>query len=377
MIKDEFLQNLVQLNCIPVLIIIFLVFFLKINYRYEKALTKLFIPSIVLLLALIITDNIDYYAADATVDAAIYTSGLDVLHRVAAMLGYDLRITLMASLISIAAKRVIGHKSTVLFTYLPALVNIVLLLPCLFTDLFFYYYPDGTIGRGPLAYEPHILSVFYMLFLFVLAHLCRKKGKQSEMEILALCGLLTILGFLAEFLFSLRGILIGVVALEITFYYLYLHIEHFRFDALTGVFNRDAFNADVDKFGSSEISHIMSIDLNNLKQLNDIFGHEEGDKALKAIAKALENACPDKCCVYRVGGDEFAALCRHKTDAEVEAIVAAMYSHVDEAGYSCAVGYAEWGDGKTFTEVYKVADDMMYKKKRTMKEIISEPMRIK
>lgn len=373
MIKDAFLQSIVQINCIPVLITIFLVFFLKINYTYEKDLTKKFIPSLILLLSLIVADNIDYYAYDATV-----TEGaIDLLHRTAAMLGYDLRITLMASLISVAADRLSDRKHTVFYTYLPALVNIIVLLPCLFTDLFFYYNPDGSVGRGPLAYEPHILSAVYMAYLFVLAFLCKRRGRLNEMGILLLCGLLTILGFLAEFLFSLRGILIGVVALDITFYYLYLHIEHFRFDALTRIFNRDAFIADIDKFGDGAISHIMSIDLNKLKVLNDTYGHGEGDKALKAIANALDKSCLPNCYVYRVGGDEFAAICLRRKTEEIEDMVAAMYKAVEASGYACAIGYSEWGNGQTFTEVYKDADDKMYHKKRQMKEIAADPMRVK
>ena len=373
MIKNDFLQNIVQINCIPVLIIIFLIFFLKINYTYEKDLTKKFIPSLVILLALIVVDNVDYYAYDA----AEVTGAIDLLHRTAAMLGYDLRITLMASLISVAADRLSDRKHTVFWTYLPALVNVIILLPCLFTDLFFYYNPDGSVGRGPLAFEPHFLSAVYMLFLFALGFLCRRKGRHNEMGILILCGALTIMGFLAEFLFALRGILIGVVALDITFYYLYLHIEHFRFDALTRIFNRDAFIADVEKYGSGAISHILSIDLNNLKVLNDTYGHGEGDKALKAIAKALESSCLPGCFAYRVGGDEFAAICLHKKSEAVEAMIADMYKAVEEAGYSCAIGYAEWGSGQTFTEVYKDADDKMYHKKRQMKNIASDPMRVR
>ena len=373
MIKDPLLQSLVQLNCIPVLIIVFLFFFLVINYRYEKELSIKFTPSVALLLALIVVDNFDYYAYDSMMSRGVF----QIFRRFIAMLGYDLRILLMASLIAIAVYRINGSKKSMVRTYLPALINVPILSLCLFTDLFFYYNDDGSIGRGIFAYEPHILSAVYMMFLFALGFMCRKRGRFTEMGILILCGCMTVLGFLAEFLFSLRGILIGVVALDITFYYLYLHIEHFRFDALTGIFNREAFLADVDKFGRTGISHIMSIDLNNLKQLNDNYGHNEGDKALKAVAKALESSCSSRCYVYRVGGDEFAAICQRKTTEEIEKMVGEMYRRVEEAGYSCAIGYSEWDDSKTFTEVYKDADDKMYVKKRAMKEIAADTMRVR
>lgn len=362
-----------QINCIPVLTIIFLFFFLRTNYTYEKELTKKFTPSVLLLVGLIIVDNLDYYAYDAM----NVTGAFDLFHRASAMLGYDIRIILMASLIAIAAKRTFGTRKTVLLTYLPSLINVIVLIPCLFTDLFFYYNEDGSIGRGIFAYEPHILSAIYMMFLFTLGVICKRKGKHGEAGILLLCGAMTILGFLAEFLFALRGILIGVVALDISFYYLYLHIEHFRFDALTGAFNRDAFNADIHKYSKGDISHIMSIDLNNLKKLNDTYGHNEGDHALVATARALEKSCLAGCYVYRVGGDEFAVICKHRTDEELQEMTSAMYKAVEDANYSCAIGYSRWDGAKTFTEIYKEADDKMYATKREMKELGKAPMRLR
>ena len=44
-----------------------------------------------------------------------------------------------------------------------------------------------------------------------------------------------------------------------------------------------------------------------------------------------------------------------------------MQKAVSEAGYSCAVGYAEWPRDKSFSEVYKIADEAMYRAKREMK----------
>lgn len=365
MIKDAFLQSLVQINCIPVLIIVFLFFFLKSNYIYEKELTKKFIPSVILLLALIVVDNLDYYAYDTFLNTGIP----DLVHRMFSMLGYDIRIILMASLVSIASSRIIGHKNTVLVTYLPSLINVAVLIPCLFTDLFFYFKEDGTIGRGIFAYESHLLSAVYLMFLFALAFLSRKNGMSEEMGILLLCGVLSFMGFLAEFLFSLRGILIGVVALDIVFYYLHLHIDHFRFDPLTEILNRESFNADIERFGRSSISHLMSIDLNDLKKINDTLGHNEGDTALKATAHALKRSCLPNCYIYRVGGDEFSAICLNKSDEDVREMSEKMQKAVKKAGYVCAIGYSAWETDKSFTEVYKEADDRMYDNKRALKAV--------
>ena len=65
--------------------------------------------SVALLLALMIMDNIDYYAYDAMNVVGLF----DVFHRAAAMLGYDIRLILMASLISVAADRLIEKNAEI------------------------------------------------------------------------------------------------------------------------------------------------------------------------------------------------------------------------------------------------------------------------
>ena len=121
----------------------------------------------------------------------------------------------------------------------------------------------------------------------------------------------------------------------------------------------------------------MSIDLNNLKKLNDTYGHNEGDHALVETAHALVKSRLPACYVYRVGCDEFAAICLGKKDEQVKQMTDAMYKAVEETGYSCAIGCSRWNSDKSFTEIYKEADDEMYSVKREMKELGKAPMRLK
>lgn len=370
---EHTLQSAAIINTVPVLTLIFLLFFLRANWRYEVRQTAQFMPPTLLLMLLIVLDNLDFYAFIGDT----FGPATQFLHRVVGMLQYDVRIMLMAFLISIVSCRLIKHKLTKFYTLLPAICNFFILLPCLFTDWYFMYGEDGFIIRGPLHYEPHILSALYVFFLYLLAIMARRRGRSTETGIIAITATSVVIAVLVEMTFELRGILLSVIALSIMGYYVYVHIEHFRYDNLTGVLNREAFNVDIEKYGSHSVSHIMSIDLNGLKEINDTMGHEEGDKALKMTAKALADSLLPRCRIYRIGGDEFAAVCLSKTTPEIEKMIGDMYEAVGKTGYSCAIGYAEWHGEKTFMEVYKTADDEMYKKKRSMKEFGSEPMRIR
>ena len=366
------LQSGAMMNTVPILILIFLLFFLRSNWRYEVKQTAKFMLPTLFLMILIAVDNIEFFAFDGQP----FGNATQFLHRLAGMLQYDVRILLMATLLSIVAERLSTRKHTRLLTLLPALCNIIILLPCLFTDLYFWYDENGNIVRGPLHFEPHILSALYIIFLFVLAGMAKVRGRKTETGILAITGTAVTIAVIVEMTFDLRGILLSVIALGIMGYYLYLHIEHFRYDNLTGMLNREAFNIDIEKYGSGRVSHVMSIDLNGLKQINDTQGHEAGDAALIAVSHALDSVMLPKCFIYRIGGDEFAAVCISKTTPDIEKMIGNMYTAVENTGYSCAIGYAEWQKDKSFTEVYKTADDAMYVKKRSMKELGKAPMRL-
>jgi len=80
-------------------------------------------------------------------------------------------------------------------------------------------------------------------------------------------------------------------------------------DALTDLPNRSSFNAALANLSCVEpgIWALLVIDLDNLKTINDTFGHQAGDDLLQAVAMRIRSTMqPDR--VFRVGGDEFAVI---------------------------------------------------------------------
>lgn len=89
--------------------------------------------------------------------------------------------------------------------------------------------------------------------------------------------------------------------------------EMSRMDPLTGILNRRGFLNNINllvgdqrNFGKRAIA--IYADMNNLKIINDEFGHDEGDYSLRMIAKALTESFRQSDLVARMGGDEFAAF---------------------------------------------------------------------
>ena len=99
----------------------------------------------------------------------------------------------------------------------------------------------------------------------------------------------------------------------------------YKNDKLTGLYTRTGYEkyfaklvaANVNK--DTELTVLMS-DLNNLKQINDTFGHTAGDIAISAVAAALKKTTPEGTVCVRYGGDEMVALIAG--DADVDKIIA-------------------------------------------------------
>ena len=146
-----------------------------------------------------------------------------------------------------------------------------------------------------------------------------------------------------------------------------------QFDQLTGLYTRGgserAYNALVDRLSQQgkTITVIMA-DLDGLKYINDNFGHNEGDYAIKATAAALRNSCPESAVCIRMGGDEMAAFLASSAPLEdIEAEIHARLRSVNrtaEKPYpitaSIGIYRSPAGEIPSFEELIRSADEQMY-----------------
>ena len=85
-------------------------------------------------------------------------------------------------------------------------------------------------------------------------------------------------------------------------------------DTLTGLFNRYAYSMELKKYSEPESVPedlaVFLIDINELKKTNDTLGHEAGDELIIGAADCIYEVMKDYGKVYRIGGDEFVAICK-------------------------------------------------------------------
>ncbi len=150
-------------------------------------------------------------------------------------------------------------------------------------------------------------------------------------------------------------------------------------DVLTGGLNAKAYHEEITDLlsGGGEVRFWCVIsDMNNLKQINDNLGHIEGDAAIRACYKVLDEKFKDIGKVFRVGGDEFVSVIHGCTEEDLKTRLEEVSARVDkmnsrsEYAYSVAHGFGEFvGKNKEeYDEFFDKVDKMMYKNKTELKD---------
>jgi len=149
-------------------------------------------------------------------------------------------------------------------------------------------------------------------------------------------------------------------------------------DPLTGLYNRsflmERLQSLISKAKRKEIElKLVFLDLNNFKQVNDIYGHEEGDKVLKGVANIIKNSFREYDLVARYGGDEFVVVLEENNDdINISQIVERINKNIkklfEKYKISVSFGYASSNETLDIEELIALADGRMYQNKNKMKE---------
>lgn len=217
-------------------------------------------------------------------------------------------------------------------------------------------------------------TMFVLTIIHVLLVLFFKNGAETKFTDI-LCGSV----------FSIGGIVLCIVYSSFRMRNLMLRsaAEKDRdTDALTNVSNKMAYDRKV-----SEIEHQMFndnfkfavaiFDVNGLKKTNDTFGHDQGDKLLIRCCQMIQGSLHHTT-IYRIGGDEFAAIITGEDYANRERIVREIHENIEKAyaqstslldDTSVAFGVAVFNPKKDrdYLSVFSRADAEMYANKRVTK----------
>jgi len=150
-----------------------------------------------------------------------------------------------------------------------------------------------------------------------------------------------------------------------------------RSDPLTGLLNRDAVQAELERrldiYPHSPLA-VLYIDLDRFKVVNDVLGHAAGDRLLASAARRIRLAAGDQALIARFGGDEFLLVCsldddplrgERLADAILEIFGDSFRVDGEEFSITASIGIAQAPlDGRTAQQLIQSADVAMYDSKR-------------
>ena len=145
-------------------------------------------------------------------------------------------------------------------------------------------------------------------------------------------------------------------------------------DLGTHVYNKNKYEEMIETY-YPEVHRLAAIfwDVNNLKYVNDKYGHAAGDVLIQTLSSVLYELSTDRRKVYRVGGDEFVMIIENPVETEIESMIETVKADLMEKDgqgdipISSAVGWAE-GCGVDICKIVHEADTKMYENKKRGKE---------
>ena len=251
------------------------------------------------------------------------------------------------------------HK---LLFYLPIILSVPLLYTSQWTHLVYWFNEDNIYiaADSMMCYYPYYLFFGYVILFFVLFTRYTHYGTSERRGIL-ICIIAATVGVILHIIFDIVVDYSTLFASLLLIYYLSLSLLTAKEDTLTHLLNRQCYYADMEK-RAEVITAVVSVDMNNLKKLNDTQGHAAGD-----LAKCLLGNSTRKKRVYRIGGDEFAIFYLGIKEEAVVKDIENMRELLAATPYVCAFGY-EMVDNKDIDKTMREADKKMYSNKAKLKD---------
>jgi len=265
-------------------------------------------------------------------------------------------------------------QKRLLLLFIPVYLNTIMTLLTPFFGLYFTFNNLNVYTRGEFFYIGIICSYVYLVISLIYLIKKRKNVINKEFYLLVVFIILPIIGGIIQGLFY--GILLmwSSAAFGLVIVYIYLQERLIHLDDLTLAWTRKSFDYYINKrLSSKQIVPFGAIffDIDNLKSINDNFGHYEGDLAIKEIITRVKSLMLDHEIVARIGGDEFIIIAKDNEVRLKELIndinlSLSVYNENSSKGYHLSLSYGHGlykEDFKTMDAFLRFIDYRMYQNK--------------
>ena len=280
----------------------------------------------------------------------------------------------------------VKDKKKILISASFVFIQFVLIIVNHFTGILYYVNDKQEYMRGPLFLSLYAFSYIYVAVTCTRAFLGvfdKKKEEQRKKLIrLASFPVAPAIGGVIQFAFPRLPLVCVMLALSVMILYIDWLTEMISVDPLTRLNNRKQLLHNYEQWIRNNEDHtpiyLLMIDANHFKEINDTYGHVEGDAALVRIADALRAACKTfkkRATIARYGGDEFVVLARAENDRIIKECIENVNFQLDELNRQAGAKYelkvcigmarTDSVEDRPIKELLAAADEKLYDQKRT------------
>lgn len=360
-IENYFINNIPLFSISAVMLFLA---FRNLRIRKRESIYFLIFTSIVLFLSVVVFFEKYSQAKGWPVVGTIFTS-----------IGYVLRPALLCLFVLLANMEYKRPRSFYYYCHVPLLINLVVYLIPLFmgvpglNKLVFYYEMNAdaltaSFKRGTfLNFVSHAVCLYYLAMLIYVSTVRFHSKHRRDGMVIIFCVVIVLTTVVVEMITTRNDLLNIVCEICAMVNFIFIMTVNASRDPLTNLYDRRTYYEDVSRY-KDLINGIIQIDMNGLKELNDTFGHLEGDNALITIAKIFDDVIDSKTmCTYHISGDEFVILMFQGKIEQLDKTVEALKEKMENCKYSIAIGCC-FIDKKqsniTYDEAFKKAEELMY-----------------
>ena len=274
---------------------------------------------------------------------------------------------------TVQGSRLLTTPYRVALVTLPTVLVVALAFASYWTHALFFIDAQGVYRRGVAYMIQPIVSYCYIIYTSLHAFLHSRQveslQKKAIYRTLAFFAIPALVGGTFQVAFSVPGLCVGIL-ISILLLYIVYQEQLISTDPLTGLNNRNRFETYMLSLFSgadqADDMYLLMMDADGFKQINDHYGHVEGDHALQVVSKVLKDVCSmSGGFIARYGGDEFVVLQKAATEQEIADLCAAINEELARAEVPyplrMSIGYARVGDGvDTWQDLLRAADAELY-----------------
>lgn len=376
------IKELISDNLAPVIGLIVILMFLVDNKRIPVVKKRFFIIAVIAFGAELFFKNAD--------EIAYRLGHPSIMRALWSALGYSVRPFIIYVLLGIELD--LSHdrqRKAYALMIIPLLLNFLMATSVFYTGLFYGFNEYNDFIRGPLGYGLFFAAPIYLVIFLVRIAADIKLKNRAKAGMGIGCSILVIIGMILEFAEFRAFSSETVMMMALMLYFMFLQSSSFSshtknlehkatHDGLTGLINRTGYELVIKEFEEEINIGFLMIDVDFFKTVNDTYGHDVGDKVLKAIAKLLKKTFRTSDYVIRIGGDEFAVILPNATDncafsiknkiEKINVSLEGMGDEIPKVSISAGLAFSSLG----YTEdLYKRADQALYHSKQTTKRCCS------